>query len=215
LRVDLVNRKRDDIMTHSNFVRFLGAASLFGFITTTSLEANAVGTNSPQPGARVDIPLNTSDPVRFRKSPDPQLLNLNSTEGRFAEAPALDNQGLIDGVYACDVILGGTTERMLLSFNGKSNGQTIYVVASIKTYYVPGYTRAVVNQPFRGWGLGRITAAGFVGTTWNGQPFSFTLLGLEESTSRHIYDVLRIAGNVGIDANTTARLVCKTDHALF
>ena len=44
---------------------------------------------------------------------------------------------------------------------------------------------------------------------------AFPLLGLEESTSAHKYDMRRIKGSVGIDANRTTQLVCKTDRALF
>jgi hypothetical protein len=148
---------------------------------------------------------------------DASLLNLNSTSGSFASSATLDNGGWIDGVYACDVTLNGVTERTLLSMNGKSDGSTIYAVASLKTHYEAGRTTpsTPIDQPFRGYGIGSITAAGYSGKTWNGQPFSFTLLGLEESTSQKKYDVLRIKGSVGIDASRTAQLACKTNRALF
>ena len=164
------------------------------------------------------FPTLTGSTWRSRPTTDSELLNVESSErGRFAAGPALDNKGWIDGVYACDVTLGGTTERALISMNGKADGSTIYAVASMKTYYEAGRTTPSkpIDQPFRGYGVGSITAAGYVGKTWNGQPFSFTLLGLEESTSQKKYDVLRIKGSVGIDASRTAQLVCKTDRALF
>lgn len=201
-------------MNFSKFPLPLVVAAVF-VVLTSSFDVLAVGMNSPQPGAKIEIPVEFVPTVKPRSASDAQLLNLKSQKLRSASVPALDNQGLIDGVYVCDVTLDGKTERMLLTFNGKANGQTIYAVSSMKTYYIPGYTRAVVQQPFRGWGIGSLTTEGFVGTTWNGYPFSFTLLGLEESTSEPVYDVLRIAGNVGTGVNQTAKLTCKTDKALF
>ena len=153
-----------------------------------------------------------------RPTTDRELLNVNaSAKGTFASTVALDNGGWIDGVYECDVTLGGTSERFLVSMNGKADGRTIYAVASMKSYYEAGRTTpsTPIDQPFRGYGIGAISGVGYTGTTWNGQQFSFSLLGLEESTSQHKYDVLRIKGSIGIDANRTAQLVCKTDRALF
>ena len=152
-----------------------------------------------------------------RPTADAELLNLTAKGGTFAASAALDNGGWIDGVYACDVTLGGTTERFLVSMNGKADGRTVYAVASMKTHYEAGRTTpsTPIDQPFRGYGIGAISGVGYTGTTWNGQPFSFSLLGLEESTSEKKYDVLRIKGSIGIDANRTAQLVCKTDRALF
>lgn len=201
-------------MNHPNLFRLLSAVSVLGALTTC-LNAFALGMNSPQPGARIDIPVEFVPSKKPLSSADPQLLNLKPKKLRSSTTAALDNQGVIDGVYVCDVTLDGKTERALLTFNGKANGQTIYAVASMKTYYIPGHTRAVINQPFRGWGIGALTADGFVGTTWNGYPFSFTLLGLEENTSENVYDVLRISGNVGTGDKQTAKLTCKSDNALF
>ena len=153
-----------------------------------------------------------------RPTTDRELLNVNaSAKGTFASTVALDNGGWIDGVYECDVTLGGTSERFLVSMNGKADGRTIYAVASMKSYYEAGRTTpsTPIDQPFRGYGIGAISGVGYTGTTWNGQQFSFSLLGLEESTSQKKYDVLRIKGTIGIDANRTAQLVCKTDRALF
>lgn len=161
--------------------------------------------------------IHARSPVVPRPTTDAELLNLNAKGGTFAASATLDNAGWIDGVYECDVTLGGTTERVLVSMNGKADGATIYAVASMKTHYEAGRTTPSkpIDQPFRGYGIGAITGAGYTGTTWNGQPFSFTLLGLAESTSQKKYDVLRIKGSIGIDANRTAQLVCKTDRALF
>ena len=150
-------------------------------------------------------------------SADAEVLNLKRSAGTFASSPALDNGGWIDGIYACEVSLAGKTERVLVSFNGKSDGRTIYAVASLVSQYEAGTTKTTkaLDRPFRGYGIGGITAAGYTGTTWNGQPFSFTLLGLEQSGAKQEYDVLRLAGHVGIDASRTAQLICKTNAALF
>ena len=148
---------------------------------------------------------------------DADVLNLKRPAGTFASSPVLDNGGWIDGVYVCEVSLGGKTERTLVSINGKSDGRTIYAVASLVSQYEAGTTKTTkaLDRPFRGYGIGGITAAGYTGTTWNGQPFSFTLLGLEQSGAKQEYDVLRLAGHVGIDASRTAQLICKTNAALF
>lgn len=200
-------------MNHSTFVRLLRAVGLLGALTT-GIDALA---NPRLIFGYGGLPISTAfgPPKNTLSSPDPQLLNLKPKNVRSVSATALDNQGLIDGVYVCDVTLEGKTERMLLTFNGKANGQTIYVVASMKTYYIAGPTRAVINQPFRGWGIGSLSAAGYVGTTWNGYPFSFTLLGLEENVSENVYDVLRIAGSVDTGDNQAAKLTCKSNNALF
>lgn len=182
---------------------------------TAWTQAHANPVNCVDTLVQVDHPLTVAQAPRL--TTDAEILNLKTSTGTFANAPALDNGGWIDGIYACDMSLDGKTERTLVSFNGKSDGRTIYAVASMASQYEAGTTKTSkpVDRPFRGYGIGSITAAGYTGTTWNGQPFSFTLLGLETSGAKREYDVLRLAGKVGIDATRTAQLVCKTDKALF
>lgn len=200
-------------MRNSNSIKRALCAALGCVTLWTQAHANPV--NCVDTLVRVDHPLTVGQAPRLTS--DAEVLNLKKSTGTFANAPTLDNGGWIDGIYVCEVSLSGKTERTLVSFNGKSDGRTIYAVASMASNYQAGTTKSTkpVDRPFRGYGIGGITAAGYTGTTWNGQPFSFTLLGLAESGSKHEYDVLRLAGRVGIDATRTAQLVCKTDRALF
>lgn len=161
-------------------------------------------------------------PVSPRKlaaaiSADPQLLNLRAQAADGANPAVVtprNNLGLIDGVYACDVSVGGKSERSLITFNGHANGQTIYIVAALKTYVSLNATDKIVPPAFRGFGVGQLSTTGLAGTTWDGQAFSFTLLGLEQSRSQGPYDVLRLAGRVGVAPNQTATMNCKTDRVL-
>lgn len=200
-------------MRHSNSIKRMLWAALGCVAVWTQAQANPV--NCVDTLVQVDHPLTVAQAPNL--TTDKEVLNLKQSTGTFASSTALDNGGWIDGIYACEMTLNGKTERTLVSFNGKSDGRTIYAVASLASNYQAGTTKStkLVDRPFRGYGIGSITAAGYTGTTWNGQPFSFTLLGLAESGSKHEYDVLRLAGRVGIDAGRTAQLVCKTDRALF
>ena len=163
------------------------------------------------------VPVSPRQPAQSVSS-DPELLNMRTANasrvaaraGASAPAP-LGNRGLIDGVYACDVTVGGKSERSVITFNGHADGSTIYIVAAMRTHYID--TNA--SQAFRGFGVGQLSATGFAGTTWDGQSFNFRALGLEESHQQGTYDVLRLAGQVGIAPNLTAQMNCKNDRALY
>lgn len=121
-------------------------------------------------------------------------------------SPSLDNGGVIDGFYECDVTLADKTQRQILAINGKSNGQSVYTVASLSQSVPP----LVV-----GFGLGRLTSRGYEGQTWNGHAFLFTPLGLADVGNTGTYNVLRIKGTVGVATHQSASLVCRTDNSLL
>jgi len=158
--------------------------------------------------------LASSDSVSVA-NPDPRVLNLRPVTNRSTRPigttpPAMDNNGLIDGVYQCHVTLNGVTSESIISINGKANGTHIYAVGEI----TPG-SNGKAGGKFYGWGLGTINAAGYTGQTWNGFPFSFGLLGLDDAAHSGRYDTLRITGQVKVNATETATLVCRTDHQML
>ncbi len=212
MRLSVAFRSGDD-MNFQIIKRFLKSLACFALVhqsVVVPVYAAPTNCNYATTNVRPLNPINTLTDGQ-RRTADPEVLNLT-------DSPiALDNRGLIDGVYACEVILDGKTEEQILSFNGHSDGSTIYAVAELNTHYEAGRTSpsAPIHAPFHGWGLGQLSGEEFSGTTWNNQPFRFTLLGLEDSHNQGVYDVLRIEGYVGIAPNQTAHLYCKTDRALF
>ena len=72
--------------------------------------------------------------------------------------------GPIDGIYACNVNLFGTTYSSYITINGHDDGSTIYAVAAVSP-----------SQTFYGYGIGYATATSFTGSTMFGAPFNLTI----------------------------------------
>jgi hypothetical protein len=78
----------------------------------------------------------------------------------------INNQGSIDGIYRCQYDWGGQAKEVYVSVNGKSDGQSIFVIGN-----VPENSFAI-----SGWGAGKVLKAAeggyaFVGKTDNDLPF--------------------------------------------
>ncbi|MEY3219835.1 MAG: hypothetical protein RIT27_1192 [Pseudomonadota bacterium] len=145
-----------------------------------------------------------------------------------------NNQGLIDGLYECDVTepsntssaarrnikatRRSTTEnapyRKILSFSGKSDGSLLYTVG--KT----GVQASDENTELSGYGVGSIATGQLIGSTWNGGAFQMGLVSLNDANNDGTYDGLTVKGTIFIrnDAKTNqpvnANIVCRKAESL-
>lgn len=72
--------------------------------------------------------------------------------------------GPIDGIYACNVKLLGSTYSSYVTVNGHDDGTAVYTVAAVSP-----------SQAFYGYGIGTATATSFTGTTMLGAPFNLVV----------------------------------------
>ncbi|GAB4396605.1 MAG: hypothetical protein OHK0048_01920 [Rhodoferax sp.] len=93
----------------------------------------------------------------------------------------LDNSGVLDGIYVCDVRYGtGAPSRsqIFVSVNGKSNGDAIFIIGEIDER----------PDSFFGWGIGRVAdetdgiTFHFSGNTSEGEPFTLTATYQEDES---------------------------------
>lgn len=86
---------------------------------------------------------------------------------------ALDNSGVLDGIYTCDVRYGRggqSRSQIYVSVNGKSNGDAVFLIGEIDAR----------PDAYVGWGIGRVadetdgTTFHFAGHTSEGESFTLT-----------------------------------------
>jgi len=135
----------------------------------------------------------------------PELLNRSrSTSPPPGGNGRLDNQGELDGVYACSVTfvtdgVVGAPFNATISLNGHADGEQVLLVAA--------ETR---TQPFFGYGsgmIGDVDDSTFHGTNSFNQPFSLKA-AYASSTGTAVDDELTLTGTYGISSSQTANLSC-------
>lgn len=72
--------------------------------------------------------------------------------------------GPIDGIYACNVNLLGSSYSSYITINGHPDGSTVYAVGAVSP-----------TQTFYGYGIGTATATSFTGSTMFGAPFNLVI----------------------------------------
>lgn len=146
-----------------------------------------------------------------------------------------DNQGLIDGLYECDVTEPNwatsaarrsikanrrstsetTPYRKILTFSGKSDGSLLYTVGKTGAQ-APGE-----EIELSGYGAGSIATGQLVGSTWNGGAFQMGLVSLNDTNKDGIYEGLTVKGTVFVrhDVKTkqpvNAEIVCRKAESLL
>lgn len=107
----------------------------------------------------------TSDEIADAAEADPfgGEVNALDTDGETME---IDNNGALDGIYKCTLALPKPLD-IYVSVNGKSNGQSIFVIADLGN-----------DGLVQGWGIGQISSGDnddhflYNGTTSDGKGFS-------------------------------------------
>lgn len=122
-----------------------------------------------------------------------------------AIAPAhAANDGYIDGIYQCNIVLEGKTTNAYMSLNGKKDGRTVYLVAA-DTASRDGYS---------GYGLGLISGNKFTGNTSFNKRFDFTIGFSETEADSYGYAIVLLKGVVGVVGSAgkpvNARVDCSS-----
>lgn len=107
----------------------------------------------------------TSDEIADAPEADPfgGAVDALDTDGETME---IDNNGALDGIYKCTLALPKPLD-IYVSVNGKSNGQSIFVIADLGN-----------DGLVQGWGIGQISSGDndahflYSGTTSDGKGFS-------------------------------------------
>jgi hypothetical protein len=68
--------------------------------------------------------------------------------------------GPVDGIYACNISLLGSSYSSYVTINGHPDGSSIYAIVAVSP-----------SQDFYGYGIGTASATSFTGTTDRGAPF--------------------------------------------
>lgn len=101
--------------------------------------------------------------------------------------------GPLDGIYQCTMTGAGQSYSLFMTIHGKSDGQSAFVIAAVGN-----------SSPFKGFGLGPASSAGFTGTTDSGQTFAVAATGSDP--------VRTLSGSVGVKVNNqplTATVSCQ------
>ena len=150
------------------------------------------------------LPVTASSPHSGRAVTDPELLNRAQPRAASAPAGTLDNQGEIDGVYACTVTLTtngvtGAPFNATISVNGHADGsEELLVAAESATQQLSGYGAGMI---------GDVDDMTFHGTNSFNQPFTLKA-AYASSTGGKTDDELTLNGTFGISPAQTANLNC-------
>lgn len=146
-----------------------------------------------------------------------------------------NNQGLIDGLYECDVtepnwatlatrrsikahrrtLSEMTPYRKILTFSGKSDGSLLYTVG--KT----GVQASDEKAELSGYGIGSIATGQLVGSTWNGGAFQMGLVSLNDANQDGVYEGLTVKGTIFIRHDSksnqpvNAEIICRKAESLL
>lgn len=107
----------------------------------------------------------TSDEIADAAEADPFGGQVDALD-TAGESMEIDNNGALDGIYKCSLALS-TPLDIYVSVNGKSNGQSIFVIADLGN-----------DGLVQGWGIGQISSGNsdgnflYSGTTSDGKGFS-------------------------------------------
>lgn len=130
------------------------------------------------------------------------LLVLGLAGGMTGVARAADD-GYIDGIYQCEVMLEGKKSSAFLSLNGRKDGKTVYLV------HADG--RSVSG--LYGYGLGLVSGQTFDGNTSFGKRFSFAVEFLDTGDADGL-ETVRLKGSVGMPGSNgkavNAYVDCKS-----
>lgn len=127
-------------------------------------------------------------------------------------ALALDNAGLLDGIYTCEMTYGRDGQSLLksqlyVSVNGKSNGDAVFIIGEIEAR----------PDAYFGWGIGRVAnetdgdTFHFAGQTSEGQPFALAATYQQDGSIRASGEaVVMFGGAAGKKIAVKTRLSCQS-----
>ena len=161
---------------------------------------SAVDCDATDPECDADYPADATDDP-FSGEVDP--LAIDSTL-------ALDNSGMLDGIYRCDMTYGSdgqSRSQIYVSVNGKSNGDAVFIIGEIE----------VRSDAYFGWGIGRVAdetdgnTFHFSGNTSEGESFALTASYQEDDSvlaSGEAVVMFRTAGGEKVGVKT--QLSCQS-----
>lgn len=113
------------------------------------------------------------------------------------------DDGYIDGIYQCEVMLEGKKSSAFLSLNGRKDGKTVYLV------HADGQS----GSGLYGYGLGLVSGQTFDGNTSFNKRFSLAIEFLDTGDADGL-ETVRLKGTVGMPGSSgkavNAYVDCKS-----
>lgn len=190
--------------------------TLLFLVLYTPLGAMAAGTESYQVPLVVDCvsavascsPLEGEEPAEATGDPFAGQVDPLATDGLLA----LDNAGVLDGIYVCEMTYGSDgrsplKSQIYVSVNGKRNGDAVFIIGEVEAR----------PDAYFGWGMGRVAEETdgdtflFAGQTSEGQPFSLkATFGPDDSVLAVGEAIVLFGGASGQKVEVKTRLSCQS-----